>query len=50
MYYLSGKYIPSSEIFKSMADALDDAVVNTKADITLPGEIEDEGPEWSSLH
>ena len=50
MYYLSGKYIPSSEVFKSMADALDDAVVNTKADITLPGEIEDEGPEWSNLH
>ena len=47
MYFLSGKYIPASEVFRAMAEALKDAAVNTDAEITLPGEIKDGGKDKS---
>lgn len=49
MYYLSGKYIPSSFVLNAMADAAADNNINSKAQVTLPDSIEDNGPEWSNL-
>lgn len=44
LYQLSGKYIPSSAVFQSLADATRAASVT--AQVTLPDGVEDEGPEW----
>ena len=49
MYLLSGKYIPSSTVLFSMADAVKEAKANTRADVTLPPPIDDQGPSWSNL-
>ena len=43
MFLLSGKYVPSSVIFKAMADA-GNQIVSSKASVTIPG-IQDPGPE-----
>lgn len=43
MFLLSGKYVPSSEIFKAMADA-GNAAVSARANIIIPG-IKDPGPK-----
>lgn len=49
MYYLSGKYIPASVVFDSMAQAVVEAKDTTKATIKLPDPVQDRGPEWSNL-
>ena len=49
MYYLSGKYIPASVVFDSMAQAARDSKDTTKATVKLPGPINDQGPEWSEI-
>lgn len=49
MYYLSGKYIPSSYVLNAMADAASENNVNAKAEITLPDPIEDNGPKWGFI-
>ena len=49
MYYLSGKYIPASTVFKTIVQALEDAKLNTNAKITLPNKVEDNGPIWPDL-
>lgn len=41
MYYLSGKYIPASEVLTAMANAVADAKSMSKATVTLPGPIKD---------
>lgn len=46
MYYLSGKYIPSSYVLSAMADAASENNINAKASVTLPGSISDYGPVW----
>jgi hypothetical protein len=49
MYYLSGKYIPSSVVLNAMADAAAESNVNAKAEVQLPTNINDEGPEWAGF-
>lgn len=49
MYYLSGKYIPASVVFDSMAQAAVEAKDTTKATIKLPNPVQDRGPEWSDI-
>lgn len=60
MFYLSGKYIPSSVVFKSMAKAIKDMMKgvskteDTKGYINLPSEIIDHGtkeydPVWPEI-
>ena len=46
MYYLSGKYIPSSYVLNAMADAASESNINAKASVSLPGPINDNGPVW----
>lgn len=46
MYYLSGKYIPSSYVFRGMAEAAKGMRAKTTAQVTLPGDIKDKGPKW----
>lgn len=46
MYYLSGKYIPSSYVLNAMADAAAESNVNSKAQVILPDMINDQGPVW----
>ena len=46
MYYLSGKYIPSSFVLNAMADAAAESNINSKAQVILPDTIEDNGPIW----
>lgn len=46
MYYLSGKYIPSSFVLGAMAEAARESSINAKASVTLPGPISDDGPVW----
>lgn len=46
MYYLSGKYIPSSFVLNAMADAAAESNINSKAQVILPDAIEDNGPVW----
>lgn len=43
MYYLSGKYIPASYIFRGMAQAAGSTTANTDASVTLPNGINDQG-------
>ena len=45
MYYLSGKYIPASYIFRGMAQAAGSATANTDASVTLPNGVTDNGPK-----
>lgn len=47
MYYLSGKYIPSSYVFHGMATAARGMRAKTEAQVSLPGAITDQGPNWS---
>ena len=54
MYYLSGKYIPASVVLQATADAINEARENTRAEITLPGPIQDapspyRRPQWDSV-
>ena len=49
MYYLSGKYIPSSYVLDAMANAAEQGHVNANASITLMDEIDDHGPEWDNI-
>jgi len=49
MYYLSGKYVPASIVFYAMADAAHEAKVNSRATITLPSPVDDQGPAWSNF-
>lgn len=44
LYQLSGKFVPSSVIFKSMADATKHAV-SVRAKVTLPPSVNDPGPQ-----
>ena len=44
MFYLSGKYIPSSVVFHSMAEAFKEAKEQSKATVTLPGPAKYDGP------
>ena len=46
MYYLSGKYIPSSYVFHGMATAARGMRAKTEAQVSLPGAITDQGPNW----
>lgn len=47
MYYLSGKYIPSSYIFEGMANAArGQTTAKTSASVILRDKIEDNGPDW----
>ena len=46
MYYLSGKYIPSSYVFRGMAEAASGMRAKTMASVSLLGSIEDNGPNW----
>lgn len=39
MFYLSGKYVPSSVVFQAMADAIGSAKELSKASITLPSPV-----------
>ena len=49
MYYLSGKYIPASVVFESMAQAAAESKDTSKATVKLPNPVQDRGPEWSDL-
>lgn len=49
MYYLSGKYIPSSYVLNAMADAAAESNINSKAQVHLPSSINDNGPNWGNL-
>ena len=47
MYYLSGKYIPSSYVFKGMVEAARGVTrAKTVAEVSLPNSIDDQGPGW----
>ena len=49
LYFLSGKYIPSSVILREAAKAVDSARERTRASIQLPNPIDDHGPEWPEI-
>lgn len=50
LYYLSGKYLPSSYVLKAMADAAAEQNINSNAKVAMPDAIKDRGPKWSNLH
>lgn len=43
IYYLSGKYIPASEVYKSIIDTLQTSSPATWASVSLPNPIRDYG-------
>ena len=55
MFLLDGIYVPSSEVFNSMAEAAKQVLEgnskkeDTHAAITLPGPITDNGPKWPEI-
>ena len=48
LFLLSGKYVPSSVVFEAMASSMMESAASSDANITLPGPIDDPGPQgWS---